>query len=164
MSDLNYFYKKNTIYNEFINYFFKKLFFLKNKEKIFTKLKLTYSKSNMHLNVLSSKLIYSLSIGEFMSIIGKQNAIWKKKNPRYKDLIFNFFVKLLIYTKFYINFFIIKNIKNSFFIFFKYFKKVKYDYMYIKDTINFTKIKLKKKTYLKRRISRKLIYVNPLKT
>lgn len=75
LPDLNYFYKKNTIYNEFINYFFKKLFFLKNKEKIFTKLKLTYSKSNMHLNVLSSKLIYSLSIGEFMSIIGKQNAI-----------------------------------------------------------------------------------------
>ncbi len=99
-----------------------------------------------------------------MNLIGKQKAIWKKKNQRYKDLIFNFFVKLLIYTKFNINFFVIKNIKSSFFVFFKYFKKIKYDYMIIKDTINFTKIKLKKKTYLKRRISRKLIYVNPLKT
>lgn len=128
-----------------------------------TKFKLVYSKSNMHINIISRKLIYGLSIGEFMNIIGKNSALWKKKNPRYKDLIFNFFTKILIYTKFNINFFIIKNIKNSFFIFFKYLKRIKYNYLLIKDSINFTKIKSKKKTYLKRRISRKLTYVNPLK-
>jgi len=43
------------------------------------------------------------------------------------------------------------------------FKKLNYKFMQIKDISHFTKIKSKKKTYLKRRITRKLIYLNPLK-
>lgn len=57
----------------------------------------------------------------------------------------------------------VNNIKNTFFLFLKYLKKIKFNNIVIKDTVNYTKIKSKKKTYIKRRISRKLNYLNPLK-
>ncbi len=118
----------------------------------------------MYVNLISKKrLVFSLSIGEYMSLIGKGRALWKKKNPRYKKLISEFLVKIVSYSLFSIFWLEIKNMKNSFFLMLNDFKKLNYKFMQIKDISHFTKIKSKKKTYLKRRITRKLIYLNPLK-
>lgn len=122
-----------------------------------------FSKSNLHLSIISKRLIYSISIGKYMSLIGTSKAIWKKKNNRYKKLIFDFIYKLINFTKISFKYIFVRNIKNTFFLFLKYLKKIKYDSIIIKDTVNYTKVKSKKKTYIKRRISRKLNYLNPLK-
>jgi len=99
-----------------------------------------------------------------MTILGKNKALWKKKNTRYKKLMADFITKiiLLLNLKFY--WFIIKNCKNTFFLMLKKFKLIKFKFLIILDKTFFTKIKLKKKASLKRRITRKLTYLNPLKT
>lgn len=150
----NYVYKLN-----YIN-FNKSLI---RKKIIPNKFTIFFSKSNLHLSIISKKLIYSISIGKYMSLIGPSKAIWKKKNNRYKKLLFNFIYKLILFTKLKFMYIFVNNIKNTFFLFLKYLKKIKFNNIVIKDTVNYTKIKSKKKTYIKRRISRKLNYLNPLK-
>jgi hypothetical protein len=154
----------------FIKYSLIKLFYEtkligeKKKTNLFSKMNIFYSKSNMHISLISKNTIFSLSIGKYIKLLGIAQALWKKKNNKYKDLIFNFIFKIIKYTQFNPYFIIIKGIKNNFFFFLKYLKSINYTNLIIKDSINFTKIKNKKKTYIKRRISRKLQYVNPLKT
>lgn len=150
----NFLYKLNYIN---FNKNLKKKIIIRNKFTIF------FSKSNLHLSIISKKLIYGISIGKYMSLIGSSKAIWKKKNNRYKKLIFDFIYKLIFFTKIQFMYIFVKNIKNTFFLFLKYLKKIKYNNIVIKDTVNYTKVKSKKKTYIKRRISRKLNYLNPLK-
>lgn len=136
----------------------------KNKNIWNNRFNIFFKKSNTHLSAVSgSLLLYNLSIGKYIKLVGPSVALWKKKNNKYKKLIFEFFVKILIKTNFNISYIFIRNLKNSFFLFIKYFKYLKYKYLIIKDTIYYTKVKQKKKTYIKRRISRKLNYINPLK-
>jgi len=77
--------------------------------------------------------------------------------------MFEFLYKVIVYLKLSFKFIFIKNIKNTCFLFLKYLKKINYFTLLIKDTVFYTKIKQKKKAYIKRRISRKLTYANPLK-
>lgn len=152
--------KKKYLISNLIDFsnFYKNNILWKNKFNIF------FKKSNTHLSAVSGNfLLFNLSIGKYIKLVGPSVALWKKKNNKYKKLIFEFFIKILLKTKFKISFVFIKNIKNSFFLVIKYFKYLKYRYLIIKDTIYYTKIKQKKKTYIKRRISRKLNYINPLK-
>lgn len=48
---------------------------LKKKKIICNKFTIFFSKSNLHLNIISKKLIYSISIGKYMSLIGSSKAI-----------------------------------------------------------------------------------------
>lgn len=118
----------------------------------------------MHLSFISNKqLVFNMCIGEYQTLIGPNRALWKKKNVKYKKLMFELFYQLLEYSHFNINFIYIKNFKNTFLLFLKYLKFINFIKILIKDTTHYTRIKLKKKTYIKRRISRKLNYINPLK-
>lgn len=62
----NYVYKLN-----YIN-FNKSLI---RKKIIPNKFTIFFSKSNLHLSIISKKLIYSISIGKYMSLIGPSKAI-----------------------------------------------------------------------------------------
>mgnify|MGYP007060892613 CR=1 FL=1 len=151
--------KKYSLYQTFVLFSLKKNSYTNNN-----RFRLFFTKSNMYLSLISNKiLLYGLSIGEYQTMIGPNRALWKKKNNKYKKLMFEFFYKLIIYLNLTFKYIIVKNLKNTFFLFIKYLKKIKYKHLLIKDTVFYTIIKQKKKTYIKRRISRKLTYINPLK-
>lgn len=59
--------------------------------------------------------------------------------------------------------FVIKNLKNNFFFMLENFKELNFKYLFILDRSFFSKIKVKKKTYIKRRFYRKMTYNSPLK-
>lgn len=169
LTDLLKFYKKQ------INFFsLKKKYILYQKVVLFSlpknipvsnnRFRLFFTKSNMYLSLINNNLLmYGLSIGEYQTLIGPNRALWRKKNNKYKKLMFDFFYKLIFHLNLSFNFIVVKNLKNTFFLFIKYLKKINYNNLLIKDTVYYTKIKQKKKTYIKRRISRKLTYINPLK-
>lgn len=159
-----YLFRYNYYYNIYLSIVYRFNLNLRKKKTLNkNKFIMFFSKSNVNLSLVSKKLLYTLSIGKYISLIGPNRSLWKKKNNRYKKLIFEFFYKLISLTKFRISLVYVKNIRNTFFLFLKYLKKINYSRILIKDTIHYTKVKKKKKTYIKRRISRKLNYINPLK-
>jgi hypothetical protein len=82
--DINKIFEKKTIKEFFLKNYENSLYrlnyinFHKNltkKKIIHNKFTIFFSKSNLHLNIISKKLIYSISIGKYMSLIGSSKAI-----------------------------------------------------------------------------------------
>lgn len=145
-------------------------------------LKIKFTKSNIFTSIIMDKitmnfkkslfkkaykvqfnksLLFTMSLGVFKQLT--KILFWKKKN-------INYIIMLSIFIKNTVNFlktlnylFVIKNLKNNFFFMLENFKELNFKYLFILDRSYFSKIKVKKKTYIKRRFYRKMTYNSPLK-
>lgn len=107
-------------------------------------------------------LLFTISMGTFRKLTNYLG--WKKKNTNYVIMLSKFLFSILNTKSYFKYILLIKNIKKSFFFMLPELQKLKFKYLYIKDRCFFTKIKVKKKTYIKRRFYRKMTYMCPIKT
>lgn len=135
--------------------------------------KIRFTKSNVFSSILVEKfetdveavlkyfLVFTISIGTFNKLT--KFTGWKKKNTNFIIMLSNFIYNILFNSGYITHTLLVKNVKKSFFAMLPVLQKIKFKYLIIKDRSFFSKIKTKKKTNIKRRLSRKMTYVCPVK-
>lgn len=128
-------------------------------------LQFRFTSCNMHSSIFIQPqklkdnrliLLFTVSLGVFKKLYDVPQ--WKKKNNNYKILVSTFFVKMLYKLKFKPYWLNVINIKQSFYTMLLDLSKINFKYLRIFDKSCYSKIKVKKKTYIKRRFSRKMTY------
>jgi len=135
--------------------------------------KIHFTRSNVFPSILVEKfendldalrkylLVFTISIGTFNKLT--KFTGWKKKNTNFIIMLSNFIYNILFNSSYITHTLYVKNIKKSFFAMLPVLQKINFKYLIIKDRSFFSKIKTKKKTNIKRRLSRKMTYVCPIK-
>lgn len=136
-------------------------------------LKIKFTKSNIFPSILAeinpnkiyrnkrNKLLFTISLGTFRKLT--KYLGWKKKNTNYIVMLSLLLVNILKKSSYNCYTLFIKNIKKTFFSLLINLQYLDFKYLTVKDNSYFTIIKVKKKTNIKRRLSRKMTYLCPLK-
>lgn len=132
-------------------------------------LKIKFTKSNIFPSIFvkspknseNNELLFTISLGTFRKLT--KYLGWKKKNINYVVMLSLLIVNILKNSPYHNYILLVRNLKKSFFSMLLNLQYLNFKYLYVIDRTCFTKIKVKKKTHIKRRLYRKMTYLCPLK-
>ena len=169
------YYKNIDLINKYNYYFYNLINTMQcRNNEIKNVVKINFTKSNIFSSVLVEKfgfleesflknsLIFTISLGTFNKLT--KFTGWKKKNVNFVVMLSNFLYNILINSGYMVHTLWVKNIKKNFIAMLPVLQNIKFKYLVIKDKSFFSKVKTKKKANIKRRFSRKMTYMCPIKT